>query len=496
MAAMRHLDSRNGPGVVADAYNVEFAMSGVCLVLGRSRRSQATAQFVRREVQAALGDAPVDIVSDGGGLRARLDAGEVDVVIVDGRLRWAAVPDVVAVVRAKLPAVPVVLLGDRLPVQAVVAAMKAGASDCVSPRPEALARALSECLKRAGDRHLEVERQRPWQDLFELAPIGLCSWTLDGRFLAVNPHVLAMLGCENGDLRRRTPASVAADPEEFRRLHEEVLQRDAPISRELEAVRHDGSRFWIRLTARTVRDDAGRPRFVVARCEDVSEDRQHREALRTALAEREVLIREVHHRVKNNLQIISSLLNLRFQGARDPAARDLLRESQLRIKAIALVHQRLYSSANLIRIDLENYVPNLVANVRDAYAPLGVPVTVDLDVAPVAVCMEHGIRLGLVLTELVANAFRHAFVGRDAGCLRITIRPRDPDHVEVRVEDDGIGLPEDLARRSADSLGLALVRNLVDQVRGHLSVESEPAAGTRFRFVFPRERAADAAEQT
>jgi len=471
-------------------------VSGICLVLSRSRRCQATARLVRREVQIALGDVAVDVVSHSRGLQARLAGSRVDVVVVDARLRWAAVPDVVAAVRAKLPTVPVLLLADRPSSRAIVTALKVGASDCVSRRPGALAGALCKCPNAAGDRNLESEPQRVWRDLFELAPVGLCSWTADGRFLAVNPHVLAMLGCKNDDLKRRTPASIAADPKEFTRFHEQTLQQDAPISGELQAVRCDGSRFWVRLTARAVRADAGRPGFVVARCEDVSEDREQREALRAALADRDVLLREVHHRVKNNLQIISSLLNLRLQGTKDPAARDLLRESQLRIKAIALVHQHLYSSPNLIRIDLENYVPPLVANVRAVYAPLDVPVTVVLEVASVAVCMEHGIRLGLILTELVANAFTHAFVGRDAGRLRITIQPRDPNLVEVLVEDNGIGLPEDLARRSTGGLGLDLVRNFIEQMRGTLSVESEPAAVTRFRFVCPRERPDDRVQQT
>lgn len=469
-------------------------MSRVCLVLARARRGRAVADLVRREVKAALGDGPVDVVGDGAGLLDRLRTNVVDVVVVDGRLGWTVVPDVVATAKDAAPGVPVVLLADRPPIRAVVTAVKAGVADCVPLRPGALRAALRECLERPCQGELGGVPGHAWRSGFELAPVGLCVWGPDGRFLAVNPHAMAMLGCERSDLQARGPAGIAVDPDEFARIHDEVLASDAPVSREFEAIRRDGTRCWIRLTARAVRDGAGRPRFVVARCEDVSEDRQQRVALRAALAEREVLLREVHHRVKNNLQIISSLLNLRFQGASDPAARDLLRESQLRIKAIALVHQRLYSSASLVRIDLGDYVPSLVANVRDAYASLDPPVAVALDVAPVSVCMEHGIRLGLMLTELVANAFKHAFVGRRAGCVRIAIRPLDEHRLEARVEDDGVGLPENLAERSANTLGLGLVRNLVDQVRGSLSVESKPNGGTRFHVVIPRERADDPTE--
>jgi PAS domain S-box-containing protein len=316
----------------------------------------------------------------------------------------------------------------------------------------------------------------------------LCAWSPDGQILAVNRQALAMLGCQGDELAGRTPGSVPVNPDEFAGVHREALARDGAVTREFGVGRDDGPRRWVRLTARALRNGEGVARFVLARCDDVTEDRQQLAALQAALAEREVLLREVHHRVKNNLQIISSLLNLRLQTPSDPAARDLLRESQLRIKAIALVHQRLYSSASFARIDLEDYVCSLVANVRDAYAPLNPPVEVSLDVARVSVCMEHGIRLGLILTELVANAFKHAFVGRRAGCVRIGIRPVDDQRLEARVEDDGVGLPEDLARRSANSLGLALVRNFVEQLRGGLSFESQPGAGTRFRFVFLRER--------
>jgi len=475
-------------------YNAEFAVSRICLVLARSRQGRAVTNLVRREAKAVLGDAPLDVVGDSAELRDRLRTDVVDVVVVDGRLGWTAVPEVVATAKDIAPGVPVLLLADRPPIRAVVRAVKAGVADCVPLRPGALRAALRECLDRPCEGDLGGVPGHAWRNGFELAPVGLCVWGPDGRFLAVNPHALAMMGCERSDLQARGPAGIAVDPDDFARIHDEVLASDTAVSREFEAIRRDGTRCWIRLTARAVRDGAGRPRFVVARCEDVSEDRQQRAALRAALAEREVLLREVHHRVKNNLQIVSSLLNLRFQGASDPAARDLLRESQLRIKAIALVHQRLYSSASLIRIDLGDYVPSLVANVRDAYAPLHPNVAVALDVAPVSVCMEHGIRLGLMLTELVANAFKHAWVGRRAGCVRIAIRPLDEHRLEVHVEDDGVGLPQDLAERSANTLGLGLVRNLVDQVWGSLSVESQPNGGTRFHLVIPRERPADPTE--
>jgi PAS domain S-box-containing protein len=366
-------------------------MSRVCLVLAWSRQDRTVAGFVRREVEAALGDGAVEVLLGGTALLARLAAGDVDVVIIDGRLGWTAVPGVVAGVRGRAPRACVLVLVDRPSVRAIVAALRAGAADCVPRQAGALRRALRWCLAHAGDSDVEPDPERRWREWFELAPVGLCAWSPDGQILAVNRQALAMLGCQGDELAGRTPGSVPVDPDEFAGVHREALARDGAVSREFEVGRDDGPRRWVRVTARALRNGEGRARFVLARCDDVTEDRQQRAALRAALAEREVLLREVHHRVKNNLQIISSLLNLRFQGASDPAARDLLRESQLRIKAIALVHQRLHSSASFARIDLEDYVCSLVANVRDAYAPLDPPVEVSLDVARVSVCMEYGI---------------------------------------------------------------------------------------------------------
>ncbi len=228
--------------------------------------------------------------------------------------------------------------------------------------------------------------------------------------------------------------------------------------------------------------DATGARFIVGVIRDVTEDRRNEKRLRDSLLEKEVLLKEVHHRVKNNLQVISSLLFLQKDVIEDPAIQVLFEESRNRIASMALIHEELYRSGDLARVDLKEYLerltPKLVQSLR---GDKGVGFSLELVECPVTV--DKAIPFGLIVNELVTNAVKHAFVGRDTGIIRVRVS-REDDMVRAAVEDDGVGLGEDFHPERAKSLGMQLVVQLSRQLRGALTFGSGPS-GTAFRLSFP-----------
>lgn len=222
---------------------------------------------------------------------------------------------------------------------------------------------------------------------------------------------------------------------------------------------------------------------------DVSERSRAEEVIKSALSEKELLLKEIHHRVKNNLQLISSLLNLQDIDAHgDPVAVGLLKESQHRIKSMALIHEKLYQSDDLSRVDFEEYVRSLAAYLFRSYQTESRVITLDVKVENVLLGVDTAIPCGLIINELVSNALKHAFLGRERGRIRIELRPDagDPGRSILIVTDDGVGCPPGLDIRRTESLGLQLVTTLADQLGGTLTCRSE--AGTEFTMAFPVEK--------
>ncbi|MEA5601480.1 PAS domain S-box protein [Nostoc sp. UHCC 0252] len=204
--------------------------------------------------------------------------------------------------------------------------------------------------------------------------------------------------------------------------------------------------------------------------------------LRHALAEKEVLLKEVHHRVKNNLQIVSSLLQLQSQTLKDPEVIKVLRESQNRIESISLIHKNLYTSANIGQIDVGDYIQNLAASLLISYQIWPEKIALETDIDSVSLNVDQAIACGLVINELISNALKHAFPNQKAGKISIGLR-NIGKNIEMTVRDNGIGLPDNLDWKNTDSLGLSLVYDLVtEQLEGDITLERNH--GTVFKIQF------------
>ncbi len=221
---------------------------------------------------------------------------------------------------------------------------------------------------------------------------------------------------------------------------------------------------------------------------EMDERRRTETLLRASLEEKTVLLREVHHRVKNNLQIISSLLNLQAGELSDGSLCSTFAEIQNRVLAMSLVHEQLYLSDDMTSIDFRDFLEELVRKL--GYMSTSVRVESEVDAEPIPLCLDQSIPCGLLANELITNVYKHAFAGRDRGRLFVRLRS-DPDGmVMLTVQDDGIGIPEATSLETRTSIGMTLVRLLSEQLGGVARTESgDPdRPGTRITIRFPLRR--------
>ena len=214
---------------------------------------------------------------------------------------------------------------------------------------------------------------------------------------------------------------------------------------------------------------------------DITARKQTEEQTTASLREKEVLLKEIHHRVKNNLQIVSTLLDLQSGHTTDRAAMEMFKESRGRVKSMALIHERLYRSQDMARVDFGEYVRQLADDLHRTYqVSEGIRLELDVDIPPLAI--DIAIPCGLLLNELISNCFKHAFADAAEGCLRVGLH-RDGGANVLTVADDGAGFPAGTDFRNTTSFGLQLVNTLVDQLDGEIALTTD--RGTTFTVRFP-----------
>jgi len=209
--------------------------------------------------------------------------------------------------------------------------------------------------------------------------------------------------------------------------------------------------------------------------------------LRASLNEKTVLLKEVHHRVKNNLQIVSSLLSIQANGIEEDTLRNKFSESQDRVHAMALVHEQLYQSEDMSHIDFGEYLKELSGRLQQVYARPGVTTVVEAE--DISLSLDQSIPCGLLASELISNAYKHAFKGRDMGTLMIRIGCENGGTIVLDIKDDGMGLSEASSPGKKNTIGLTLVHLLADQLGG--SVGHGTGAGCHFMIRFPRQNPFD-----
>jgi len=238
---------------------------------------------------------------------------------------------------------------------------------------------------------------------------------------------------------------------------------------------------WLDLFAFPLIDHrTGKLKGVIEYVRDITEQKKAQDALLASLKEKEILLKEIHHRVKNNMQIISSLLHLQAQHLKDPEAAEALKQCQNRIRAMALVHERLYREENLAKIDFQEYAEQLLVHLFQAFLPRSKNISFSLQIEAPPLTIEIAIPLALITTELVTNSLKHAFSPGQTGEILVSLR-KEENNLVLKVSDNGKGLPEEIPEK----FGLEIVRLLTAQLSGTFKMQSRSGKGTEAEVIFP-----------
>ncbi|RZN37186.1 MAG: PAS domain S-box protein [Methanophagales archaeon ANME-1-THS] len=252
---------------------------------------------------------------------------------------------------------------------------------------------------------------------------------------------------------------------------------------EVDICTKDGSIHTILFSAgQVLYDDEDHPTSILVAGVDITDRKRAEELIKASLREKEILLREIHHRVKNNLQIISALLNLQSKYIKDNEAFETFRESQNRIKSMALIHDQLYQFKDLAKINMAEYIQNLTTDLFYSYGVGRDRIELKLDAQDVLVGVDTAIPCGLIINELVSNSLKHAFPDSMKGEICIGLRSNNDHAFTLTVRDSGIGFPGDLDFRNTGTLGLQLVITLVEQLEG--TIELDRGTGTTFKITF------------
>jgi len=370
-------------------------------------------------------------------------------------------------------------------------------------RPLGFAKVLRDLTdRRLAEAALQESEERFRLFIENVREYALFQTDLTGYITDWNPGAERLFGYAKGEIIGQ-PASRLFTPEDQEAgvLQIEIVRALAGARQQDTRwmVRKDGSRFWAQWVTEPVRDGAGNIRAIAKVLRDETERRRSEEALRASLADKEALLREIHHRVKNNLQVVVSLLSLQAEQMTDPDAVEMFRDTEIRVRAIASIHESLYTSEDLAEIEFGAYARALISDLFALYAVPKDRIRWELDAEDMALSMAQAIPLGLILNELVVNCLKHAFGGGRSGTVRVSLRyvkellgqeqTLDEGWGELRVEDDGVGLPDGFDLKQAPSMGLYLVRILTRQIRGSLTWRSRQPTSICVRFPLASEEA-------
>lgn len=308
----------------------------------------------------------------------------------------------------------------------------------------------------------------------------ICSTDKNGYIVEYNETAKKIFGYEPEEVIGKHANLLYANDEEREKVSKR-LKETGFFKGEVENVKKNGERFVSYLTASFIYDEGKNIVGSMGISRDITEEIKQKNELEDSLREKEVLLQEVHHRVKNNLQIISSILNLQSSYINDKKILNILKESQNRIKSMSYIHENLYQTNDFSRVNFGEYIKNLSSNLLLTYLQPGKKVNLKIDVEDVFFNLDLAIPCGLIINELLTNALKYAFPENSSGDIEIKMKKSGQD-ILLSIEDDGVGMDKKIDIEKTETLGLQLVSSLANQIDATIQLELE--RGTRFIIEF------------
>ena len=349
-------------------------------------------------------------------------------------------------------------------------------------------RAAAELERQQIEDNLRTSEQKFFKT-FHSSPVAMSVTTVaEGRYVDANEEFLNMVGRPREELIGRTSVelNIWISPEQRRTVVSELNERGSLHNIELEFVTKAGRIRQVLWSGEKV--DIGGEACLLGSALDITERKRTELEIRQSLEEKTALLKEVHHRVKNNLQIVASLLSLQAGRVQHREAMDVLHDTRNRVHSMALLHEVLYSSNNLAQVNFAAYVNELCTRLFRSFGPDVSRVNLEKHVDHTSLPLEQSVPCGLIINELISNALKHAFPDKRHGQITIDVRRTAMQEIVLRVSDDGVGLPPGLDLTATTTLGLRLLTNLVSQLSGRWEIEPGNGTGTTFRVTFPAPR--------
>ncbi len=332
-------------------------------------------------------------------------------------------------------------------------------------------------------RHAAEEKYR---NLFDNAYDAIIIHDLEGKITSWNRAAEKIFGWTGQEIAGKNLSSFIVPRRmqaEIDQIIGNVMLGGSVTGIEKELLRKDGGSIAASVTISPLLDE--KQNIIGTSCiiRDITERKKAEEQIKASLKEKELLLQEVHHRVKNNLQVISSLLNLQSEYIREEKSRDMFKESQNRLMSMSLIHEKLYKSKDFTKLDFNEYVRELVDDLFQSYEGYAGKITLNINIDTVSLDIDSAIPCGLIISELVTNSLKYAFPDGRKGELNISLRPANENMIELMVGDNGVGIPEDVDFKKTATLGLHIVTMLVEgQLHGEISLNR--AKGTEFKIKF------------
>lgn len=349
--------------------------------------------------------------------------------------------------------------------------------------PERMYGTVQEITLRKSLEMAMCESENKFKSIFNNVRDGiLIAGVLRRRFRAANFSMCRMLGYDNEEILRLRIDDIHPAEHLPRILEdfEKQVKGEKRIAKDVPVLRKDGTIFYADISAAII--SLAGERCVIGVFRDITGRKEAEQKMRASLKEKEILLKEIHHRVKNNLQVVSSMLWIQSKYITDEKARLFFQESRQRVESMSLIHETLYRSRELTGIDFRKYVDSLVANVIALNNQLN-DVEIILDIGGVFLDINHSIPCGLILNELITNSIRHAFTDGSNGKIVISMHRHEGDGIYMSVTDNGVGLPDTMNFRTTKTIGLQIVMALVKQIDGVIDIDRR--GGTSFRIAFP-----------
>ncbi len=326
-----------------------------------------------------------------------------------------------------------------------------------------------------------LQTEEKYRSLFESSNVGVGVTTHDGKVLEVNEAMCKMTGYSPDELKTINLKDTIIGPIAGQRIREKLAKDRIIDDYEIKLRKANGTAYWVSLSIKPIKY-RGKPAFLTIKI-DITKRKEYELSLKQALADKEEMLREIHHRTKNNMNVIISLLNMQSYRLKDQHVKDILGQINDRIYSMSLVHEQIYASKELASIDLLQYIKALYLRHYGTHAGNKKEIQFDLELESSTLGLSKAIPLGLALNEVLSNVVKHPFENMSRGRVQIKLQKLPNSRLQVIVRDDGCGFPVDLNLSDPPTLGLHMAKILVeDQLSGSFILKSEKGAHVQIEF--------------